>query len=205
MGMEIEWKYQATPEILGKIVGSLPGKFEIFRMKTVYFDTPDRLLSAEKITLRIRRENNASIATVKSPKQGLGRGEWECAGDNMAQVLPVLAKESGLPALNGLKSEDLSPICGAEFTRRAMRLAVPGGEVELALDLGKVTGSGREAPICEVEIEGKTSQPAGEIQWPVGQKSWPAEPADQRSWFSHVQTVSQRYNSRIRSRTDCRR
>ena len=106
MGLEIEWKYQATPEILGKIVGSLPGGFEIFRMKTVYFDTPDRLLSAEKITLRIRRENNASIATVKSPKQGLGRGEWECAGENMAEVLPVLAQESSLSALKGLKSED---------------------------------------------------------------------------------------------------
>lgn len=164
MGMEIEWKYQASPEILGKIVGSLSGEFEIFRMKTVYFDTPDRLLSAEKITLRIRRENDVSIATVKSPKQGLGRGEWECAGENMAEVLPVLARESGLPALNGLKSEDLRPICGAEFTRRAMRLSVPGGEVELALDLGKVTGGGREAPICEVEIEGKTGDVS---QWEV--------------------------------------
>ena len=94
MGMEIEWKYQATPEILEEIANSFSGKFEVFHMKTVYFDTPDRLLSAEKITLRIRRENDVSTATVKSPKQGLGRGEWECAGENMAQVLPVLAKES---------------------------------------------------------------------------------------------------------------
>lgn len=124
MGMEIEWKYQATPEILEEIANSFSGKFEVFYMKTVYFDTPDRLLSTEKITLRIRRENNASIATVKSPKQGLGRGEWECAGENMAQVLPVLAQESSLSALKGLKSEDLSPICGAEFTRRGH---APGG------------------------------------------------------------------------------
>lgn len=45
-----------------------------------------------------------------------------------------------------------------------MAMAVPGGEVELALDLGKVTGSGREAPICEVEIEGKTGEAS---QWEV--------------------------------------
>lgn len=75
-----------------------------------------------------------------------------------------LPKKAVLSALNGLKSEDLSPICGAEFTRRAMPMAVPGGEVELALDLGKVTGSGREAPICEVEIEGKTGEAS---QWEV--------------------------------------
>ena len=46
MGMEIEWKYQATPEILEEIANSFSGKFEVFHMKTVYFDTPDRLLSA---------------------------------------------------------------------------------------------------------------------------------------------------------------
>ena len=63
MGMEIEWKYQATPEILGKIVGSLSGEFEIFRMKTVYFDTPDRLLSAEKL-----RSASAGRTTPPSPR-----------------------------------------------------------------------------------------------------------------------------------------
>ena len=97
MGMEIEWKYQATPEILEEIANSFSGKFEVFHMKTVYFDTPDRLLSAEKITLRIRRENNASIATVKSPKQGLGRGEWECAGKIWRKSCRFLPKKAVFP------------------------------------------------------------------------------------------------------------
>ena len=47
-------------------------------------------------------------------------------------------------------------ICGAKFTRKAKKIVLPEGIVELALDQGVLFGGGRETPLCEVEIELKS-------------------------------------------------
>ena len=50
----------------------------------------------------------------------------------------------------------VAPVCGAKFTRLAKQLEIPGATVELALDRGKLLGSGRELPLLEVEVELKS-------------------------------------------------
>ncbi len=146
MGRELEYKFSATAEILEKIAASFDGFREI-RMQTTYFDTPDRRLSAQKKTLRIRRENEISIVTLKAPLPDGSRAEWECCAESI---------EAGLQRLPEKIESPLGPVCGARFTRRAALVDTGAGQVELALDVGVLLGGGRELPLCETEVEYKS-------------------------------------------------
>ena len=51
-------------------------------------------------------------------------------------------------------------VCGARFLRRAVRIQLEASELELAADNGVLCGGGREEPLCEVEAEHKSGDPA---------------------------------------------
>ncbi len=146
MGRELEYKFSATADILEQIAAAF-GSFREIRMQTTYFDTPDRRLSQEKRTLRIRKENEQSIVTLKAPLPDGSRAEWECHADSLEEGLQKFPEKIAGP---------LEPVCGAKFVRRAALIALEDTTVELALDLGVLTGGGRELPLCEAEVEYKT-------------------------------------------------
>lgn len=154
MGVEIEVKFRATPEILRQLRAQLPGEETLFSMETTYYDTVSGDLAAKHFTLRRRLENDASICTLKTPA-GPGRNEFETSAPTIEEAVPILCKLSGehipLP---------VTPICGAAFTRVAKALPFPGGVAELALDMGVLTGGGKTAPLCEVELELKAGDPS---------------------------------------------
>lgn len=159
MGREFELKFQATPAIQ-QALASTYGPFREIRMETTYFDTPNGDLSSRKITLRCRKENDITVCTLKTPHADGGRGEWECQAANLSEGLPQLLamgapKGPVLLALSGVV-----PVCGARFVRLAATLPTADGTAELALDLGVLTGGGREQPLCEVELEQKTGSDA---------------------------------------------
>ncbi len=152
MGMEYELKFAAAPELLERIAAEL-GSFSSIRMETTYYDTHDRALSAQHVTLRRRLENQKSVCTVKTPAPGGARGEWETECDCIEAAIPVLCKLGCSLDLPALTKEGLIPICGARFTRRAKALTLPGCTVEIALDQGVLLGGGRQQPLCELEVE----------------------------------------------------
>ncbi len=149
MGRELEYKFSAT-EAIQQRIREVYGDFHSIAMQTVYYDTPDRSLSARRCTLRLRQENGSRIFTLKTPLPDGSRAEWE---------VPAPSVEAGLQALpqaRELVTGPLEPVCGARFTRLAKLLSLENVTLELALDRGILTGGGRELPLCEVEVEYKS-------------------------------------------------
>ena len=160
MGREFELKYRAQGEVLARIREALGG-FAPMAMETVYYDTPERTLSAKHWTLRQRMENGIRVCTLKTPAPGGAREEWEVVDAGLADALPRLASLSG----KDLAFPDLQPLCGARFTRLRKLEAHDGCTVEIALDQGILTGGNRELPFAELEVELKEGSEEAAIRF----------------------------------------
>lgn len=159
MGREFELKYTATEAVLAALAEKYPGGRTI-AMETTYFDTADGLLSARKMTLRLRKENSTSVCTLKTPLSDGSRGEWECPASDIEAGIHSLLAMGAPPALDALTKGGVIAVCGARFTRRTASVATADGMAELALDSGVLLGGGRQTPLCEVEVELKTGSNA---------------------------------------------
>ena len=159
MGREFELKYAATAAQQQAIREAFGG-FRTIRMETTYFDTPEGALAAQHVTLRLRRENDTCVCTMKTPLPDGSRGEWELEAADLAAGLEAL-EALGAPAeLCKLARQGVVPVCGAKFTRLAAVIPTGDGTAELAIDSGALLGGGRELPLCEVEIEHKSGSDA---------------------------------------------
>lgn len=155
MGREYELKYAATPAVLAALAAKFgPGR-EI-RMETTYFDTPNCALSTRHMTLRLRRENEAVICTLKTPLADGSRGEWEYPATDIQQGIASLLGLGAPAELQTLTAGGVTPVCSARFTRLACDVHTADGLAELALDSGSLCGGTREIPLCEVELELKS-------------------------------------------------
>ena len=155
MGREFELKYAATPESQAAIRAKF-GDFRRIAMETTYFDTASGYLSARKMMLQLRRENDTSVCTLKTPLPDGSRGEWECIADTINAGCARLILLDAPIVLADLASVGLQAVCGARFTRFAAEVPTADGIAELALDSGILFSGSREIPLCEVEIELKT-------------------------------------------------
>ncbi len=156
MGIEFELKYRATSaqqEALLRELGRTP---RVISMETTYYDTPDRLLSARRMTLRCRVENSLPVCTAKVSLPDGSRGEWEWVAGDIRQAIPELCKLGAPEVLILYAAHGLVPVCGARFTRRALEVTTADFTAELALDSGVLLGGGREIPLCEIELELKS-------------------------------------------------
>ncbi len=160
MGFEFELKFRATPETLEKIRQQQQPE-GVIRMETTYYDTAEGSLAAKKYTLRLRRENDICVCTMKTPAGKFGRGEFEVMQDKIESAIPELCKLSGVD----LPTAGLVAVCGARFTRHTKVVVCPDCTVELALDEGVLTGGGRQQPLCEVEVELKEGIPEGAVAY----------------------------------------
>ena len=145
MAMEFEMKYRATAEALEAIDKALQTPATVYRMETTYYDTPSRSLSARNITLRRRMENEVSVCTLKAPAEQ-GRAEYEISCPDIETAIPALCEQAKLPELSQLLAEGIEPVCGARFTRRARRVTLDNGEVEVALDRAFCWAAARKNP-----------------------------------------------------------
>lgn len=154
LGKEFELKYAAASlQVLEEVLCDLGGTAETIKMATTYFDAAGGELSRRKWTLRVRQENEVSVVTLKTAGDGKTRGEWEYNAetvDGAAEKLVAL----GAPAeLTALLAGGVKPVCGAEFTRRAVTLERDGAVLEVALDYGRLFRGDKELPLCEMEVE----------------------------------------------------
>ena len=152
MGREFELKYSCTEAAFAALQADFTD-FVTIEMETTYYDTFDGRLGNNHWTLRRRYENGKSVCTLKTPSPDGGRGEWEVEAASIMSAIPELVQLGAPMDLMAYCVSGVAPVCGAKFTRLAKTLEIPGATVELALDRGKLLGSGREMPLLEVEVE----------------------------------------------------
>ena len=178
MGRELEYKLSVSdPETLKHIlrdgrITALAGVWKETVMKTTYYDTPDRRLSAQHITLRQRLEGETSLVCVKLPmKEPHLRGEWqiESAAVDEETVFRLVALGAPKELVYFVTSCKLVPSCGAEFLRRhAMLTFADGSCAEIAGDHGILQGQSETLPFTELELElyaGEKTQTAALVQY----------------------------------------
>lgn len=164
MGKELEYKLSIkNADILNDILADaeiatlLDGEWQQTPMKTTYYDTPERRLSANRFTLRQRFEGETSIVCLKTPlKESHARGEWQVEAERIDEsvIEQLLSLGAPMKLLALYSSGTVSPTCGAEFLRRHALLHFADGSVaEIAGDCGFLHGQSEQLNFVELELE----------------------------------------------------
>ncbi len=162
MGREFELKFAAKPCDLTAIQEKYTHLTPI-TMETSYYDNELGDMSRLHWTLRRRKENQQVVCALKTPGSGYGNCEWETECGNIEDAIERLCGMGAPKELLSLTAHGLHQVCGARFTRLAGLIEAEGCTVELALDQGVLTGAGREASLCEVEVELKSGSEEGAV------------------------------------------
>lgn len=166
--MECEMKWQADAAAQDAVAAwarPLCESETVFKMDARYYDTADGLLRAQKAGLRLRLENGRGVCCLKCGGGVLGaqhtREEYECAAETVAAGLAALPAHGAPQALcQTLLARGVQEICQVRFTRRALLVRKGEMTAELALDCGTLSRDGRSSPLCEIELEHKSGDPA---------------------------------------------
>lgn len=166
---EVELKFQVPAtraDALARAVATASARRVSLRAR--YYDTEDRRLAAAGLALRVRKEGRRWVQTLK----GAGDGIWQRLEHEVAlQVAPGAQPAAdpvlhdGTPAGDALRralgdAGVLQPIYGTEVTRTQRLLRGRGCVVELAFDKGALRAGERSWPLCELEFELKSGEPA---------------------------------------------
>lgn len=190
MGREFELKYAATEEAQASIRKNY-GPWRQIRMESTYFDTPNGDLSQRHITLRLRKENDETVCTVKTPLPDGSRGEWECTAADIAEGVGRLVALGAPEIVAQLAEGGLIPKCGAQFTRFAVTVSTADGEAELALDSGILLGGIRQIPLCEIEVELKSGSDEAAVAFAQTIKAQYGLTEEHRSKFRRALALAQ--------------
>lgn len=125
---------------------------------STYFDTPDLVLRARGISLRLRRSGRTGEQTAKfSGSFALGLAERPEFNAAFAGRVPDLSRFPEAVAAELARLVDgrpLVPLFAMRVTRRRWDVTTAAGDrVELALDRGHVSAGSRRADIREAEFE----------------------------------------------------
>ena len=170
---EIELKLQCTPEALERIrqaqhLRDKDAKPRRKQMRSVYYDTDDLRLGGEGFALRIRVSGDKCVQTLKADHEKTEDSflhdteEYEtvlpCRIDEPdLELLPPPVRSKIRKLING---DRLLPRVVSDISRETINIHTDAGDrVELAFDAGVVKADGREAGICEVELELKDGKP----------------------------------------------
>lgn len=175
---EIELKFQIPAGVVGSVsadIERLPGHGRE-RLQAHYVDTPDRRLGQARSALRLRKEGERWVQTLKAA----GTNTMVRLEDNQAVPAPVdgqsvrvdLGLHRGTPAESALvralgwdPAQDpeglrtgLVELYRTDIWRHGVRLVVgqgsrEAGTVELALDIGHIHAGALNLPVHELEIE----------------------------------------------------
>ena len=193
----------------GLVRALVKGASRAKRIKAVYFDTEDDRLASGGVALRLRQEGRQWVQTAKAPSTDLLRRlehNVELATPpSGGQPTLDIARHDGTPAGKALHKalragrNDVTP--GAlierfrtDFSRRARMVRIGETSVELALDIGRITGGEREVPLSELELELKSGPVA-----PLFQLA--AQWAEQHGLLLEVESKGQRGTRLARGET----
>ncbi len=173
MNKETEIKLRASRETLAALQThpllkkrSKSG-WETSELSNQYFDTEARDLAGAKVALRLRRDGEQIIQTLKSRGQSVAglseRNEWDWYLSKAKLDLKKLDDSCWPAALAELDKKQLKPIFTTDFVRQRAEIAWGRGKarvvIEAALDLGKVIAGKHQEEICELELELRQGEP----------------------------------------------
>ncbi len=166
--METELKLLVAPDDIARLVRApelQAAPTQNQRLINRYFDTPDEMLSANGVALRLRYQDGQWLQTLKGPSGATGglhqRSEWEMPVRGPALEWDRLPQEA-LPV--GLDQTVVEPRFETNFDRTAWWVDLGGNRIEVALDQGAVESGGARAPICELELELVQGKPSALFQ-----------------------------------------
>jgi triphosphatase len=163
-GAEIELKLLAPQGSLEKlrelpvILQHARNRGAFHRLKTVYYDTPERLLFQNGMSLRVRRSGKHFIQTLKllpNSGQPLMRRQWEGPVDGVTPDLARLPADVGDP-MTTLTNDALVPVFATKVRRHVRQLDLPDASVEIVFDEGTIEAGARQEVLSEIELELKS-------------------------------------------------
>ena len=127
-------------------------------LKSVYYDTPERTLWRNGLTLRVRQNGARFVQTVKAEFRDdpLRRGEWEASVGSMAPDLALAMPFIPEKLRTEIESSRIEPVFTADIRRHQRMLELPSGTVEIAFDHGVIKAGDRSMPVSEIELELKS-------------------------------------------------
>lgn len=140
-----------------------PDQFELLNQ---YFDTPSQQLTQAGVALRLRRQDDCYIQTLKSKGSQIAglhqRTELEWQLDRAVLDLSLIPQDFWPQHID---SREIESLFSTDFVRERWlinRRSVVGGEalIEVVLDQGQVTAGSHSDQICEVELELKQGDTA---------------------------------------------
>lgn len=129
------------------------------QLESIYYDTPDKRLRKAGISLRIRRDGERWLQTVKYKRRlnaGLSRAEeFEVEVPGKAiEILAIPDAKARKKVQSKIGDDPIEPVCWTMINRRADHITLDDGSVaELALDTGLISAGDHSVDFCEVEIE----------------------------------------------------
>ena len=146
--------------------------WERHELMNQYFDTPERDLAQAKVALRLRRDGEEVIQTLKTRGQSVAglseRNEYDWHLPKAKLDLKKLDGECWPEALAELDKKTLKAIFTTDFVRERAEIAWGRGKskvvIEAALDLGHVVVGKQKEEICELELELREGEPAALLE-----------------------------------------
>jgi inorganic triphosphatase YgiF len=137
-----------------------------------YFDTPDHELAAAKVALRVRRDGEDFIQTLKTKGHSIAglsvRNEYDWPVAKPKLDLKKLTGDCWPEQLAELDKKTIKPVFTTDFIRERAEIAWGRGKarvvIEAALDLGKVIVGKQSEDICELELELREGEPAALLE-----------------------------------------
>lgn len=157
---EIELAFSLTAEAASRLSSEVLTSATDTELAAVYYDTPDLALRSAGYALRIRREGERWVQTLKAGASGdLARREFE-RPINKGVLDPNLLKEASLPAPLLARLTEFRPVFKTDIRRKYQLMKAGSAQIEVALDIGEIIAGDRRLAVREVELELKTGEAA---------------------------------------------
>jgi len=136
--------------------------FETIDMHSVYYDTAAHDLTEAGIAVRVRKEGDLYVATMKDrgeSAEGMHRREEinvRLSDDRMitSPELSIFSESSEYERILGITGgKKLVPVLEMKFERRQVRLDTGGSISELSADDGRIIAGEKSLPLMELELE----------------------------------------------------
>ncbi|MGC1331160.1 inorganic triphosphatase [Pseudomonas sp.] len=178
MQKETEIKLRVSPETLAELREHPLLKkrnksgWERRELFNQYFDTPTGELAGAKVALRLRKDGDEIIQTLKTRGQSIAglseRNEYNWDLTKAKLDLKKLDGECWPQELAELDKKTIKPVFTTDFVRERAEIAWGRGKakvvIEAALDLGKVIVGKQSEEICELELELREGEPAALLE-----------------------------------------